>query len=74
MNNLWDSSIDGDHLDNKNEENNASVDDQGEDRDTDTFIQYQGLPAYQQPERILTEPSSRPRGILVVPPAASVDP
>ena len=70
MNNLWDSSIDGDHLDNKNEENNASVDDQGEDRDTDTFIQYQGLPAYQQPERILTDLSSGPRRTPVVFPAS----
>ena len=47
--------------------------DQGYDLDTDPFTQHQGLPAHQQPERILTDPSSRPRGILVVSPASPED-
>ena len=59
-----------DHLDDKNEEDDVSVDDQGDDMDVVPFILYQGLPAHLQPERILTDSSSRSRGILVVPPSS----
>ena len=50
------------------------MDERGYDLDADFFIQHKGLPAHQQPERIFTDLSSRPRGILVVPSAAPEDP
>ena len=38
MNGFLDDSQDGDQLDDYNEEDNVSVDDQGDDRDSDPFI------------------------------------
>ena len=62
-----------DHLDDKNEEDDVSVDGQGDDMDVVPFILYQGLPAHLLLERILTDSSSRSRGILVVPPSSPRD-
>ena len=58
-------------MDDKNEEDDASVDGQGDDMDFVPFIQYRGHPVHLQPERILTDPSSRSGGILLVPFASS---
>ena len=43
------------------------MDDQGDDTNSEPFIQYQGLPAYQQSERIFSDLSSRLGRNLMVP-------
>ena len=65
-NNPQDESHNGDHLCDENEEDDAYVDYQGYDMDAVPFIQYQGLPAHLQSERVLTDPGFRCGRILDV--------
>ena len=44
------------------------MNDQGDDRDSEPFMQYQGHPAHQQSERIFSDLSSRPLGTILGPP------